>query len=96
MPESIFPLLVFDFGMSGASILLSVFVVETVRFILASTTTKGLLVRGQAFMHTCICIGTPMGDLGHMRNLADLGLFTSSLPTASQSILPAGIEKWAE
>ena len=31
-------------------------------------------------MHTCICIGTPMGDLGHMRNLADLGLFTSSPP----------------
>ena len=44
-------------------------------------TTKGLCYkRGQAFMHTCICIGTPMGDLGHMRNLADLGLFTSSPP----------------
>ena len=60
-------------------------------------TTKGLCYkRGQAFMHTCICIGTPMGDLGHMRNLADLGLFTSSPPAALQSILPAGIEKWAE
>ena len=40
--------------------------------------------RGQAFMHTCICIGTPVGNLGHMRNLADLRLFFPASTTMAQ------------